>query len=175
MPYENLWPESCKELSGISYTRVVNKPKRLSPLLWSKAEIQDKMGVRTTVREVIVSHEVTVLFFGSPSYEKSLEMVELLKTLKEKCQELKRSLDIIYVPLYTYRENSIEVEDDFLGNHGDWWTMKYQSWESLEARYMHEVCVVPTLVVLDKGGTIVTECGQNDLYKTKNDVLITWF
>ncbi|KAG8327508.1 hypothetical protein J6590_017940 [Homalodisca vitripennis] len=175
MPYENLWPESCKELSGISYPRVVNKPTRISPLLWSKAELQDKLGLRTTIREVIVSNQVTVLFFGSPSYEKNQEMVELLMKLQDKCQELERSLAIVYVPLYTYSESSIEVEDDFLENHGDWWMMRYQSWESLEARYMHQVSVMPTLVVLDRGGNIVTECGQIDLYKMKNDVLITWF
>uniref|UniRef100_A0A1B6MJP4 Thioredoxin-like fold domain-containing protein n=1 Tax=Graphocephala atropunctata TaxID=36148 RepID=A0A1B6MJP4_9HEMI len=177
MPYENLWPGSCKELSGISYPRVVSKPRRQSALLWSTSELRNKTGQRTTVREVITGHAVTVLFFGSPCYRRSQAMAEHLKDLQAKCQELARSLAVIYVPLYTYRENSVEVEDDFLENHGDrdWWMMGYQSWESLEAKYMHQVCVVPTLVVVDREGGIVTESGQADLYNIKHDVLITWF
>lgn len=176
--YKNLMSmfnkDECVPVPNSSRILVI-KHQRKTPFLNSTVMVQSKTREKSTISDIITSNTATILFYGSPYYKKSQILTSRLKKLLEKGKKLDRRLDIVYIPLFTYHETVLEVEDDFFENHGNWWMMGFQTWESVEAVYMHRVDVVPSLVVVDGAGGIITESGQNDITQFGNDVLITWF
>lgn len=175
--YNNLISIFYKEESpNTDSSRIlVHKRQRKTPFIYSTVKVQSKAGEKMMICDIISSNSVTVLFYGSPFYRASKLIASRLKKLLEKSKKLDLRLDIVYIPLYTYHETALNVDDDFLENHGNWWMMGFQTWEATEAVYVHKVDVVPTLVVVDKEGGIITESGQNDLNQLGNNVFITWF
>lgn len=168
-------PGLGNDLRSSRRTTISSSKARQSALFHFKSIVTSRSGRMSTIQEVTSSNPITLLFFGTPRNRESRELVQILKDIQQHGQRIGRNFDVIYIPLYTFEETREEVEEDFQKSHGDWWIVPFMSRDAQEARYVHEVCVVPTVVVLDQNGFVITQCGQNDLREFGHNVLTTWF
>lgn len=147
--------------------RKVTREPLITPLRWADHKLWRKDGSESTVGEVIANNAITLLLFGSPCYYECREMAHALR-------DMEYAPEVVYVPVYTYRELPHRVEQDFRDNHGDWWRMGFQSLGAVEATYMCGVTVLPSLVVVNCRGEVVSSYGQLDLAKWGEGSVIAW-
>ncbi|XP_024943875.1 nucleoredoxin-like [Cephus cinctus] len=95
----------------------------------------------------------------------------LLKSVYERTREAELKFEIIYIPSDYDEDNMLEC---FTTKHGPWYAIPAgRVAEALRKKY--HVISLPTLIILDKNGQVMTKNGRIEIEEHSDKVLSLWF
>ncbi|KAL1518326.1 hypothetical protein ABEB36_001965 [Hypothenemus hampei] len=132
--------------------------------------VMSKDGSLHPIKNVLKKKRLLIYLFTA-SFVNRPEFMQKLKNVYQENLKRNTGMEIIYVTSDTEEKN---FKHDFTIRQGPWLAIPFKDTVAIELRYKYEISSLPTLVVVNKEGEIITRSGREELEKLGINVLVTW-
>ncbi|KAF7286071.1 nucleoredoxin-like protein 2 [Rhynchophorus ferrugineus] len=133
-------------------------------------KVISKDGSLHPIKNVLRNKRILIYFF-SASYINRPELFQKLRTLYQENLKRGSGMEILYVSSDTDEKN---FKYDFNIRQGPWLAVPFRDSLADELRFKYDISSLPTLIVVNKEGDIITRSGRQELEKLGINVIVTW-
>ncbi|KAH1010419.1 hypothetical protein HUJ05_004720 [Dendroctonus ponderosae] len=142
-------------------------------------KVMSKDGSLHPIKYVLKNKRILVYLFTA-SFVNRPEFLQKLRMVYQENLKRNAGMEVVYVSSDTDEKN---YKYDFTIRQGPWLAVPFkdpvaielrQACELITCRYKYDISSLPTVIVVNKEGDIITRSGREELEEIGINVIVTW-
>ncbi|XP_067137113.1 nucleoredoxin-like protein 2 [Centruroides vittatus] len=119
---------------------------------------RDKSQIQAN--DALADAEIIGFYFSAHWCGPCREFTPLLVSAYEEMKKLNYKFEVVFV---SFDENEESLFDYMKESHGDWYALPYGSTDTEKLKIQFNIEGIPTLIIVNKDGTLVNDDGIDDI------------
>ncbi|XP_019755438.1 nucleoredoxin-like protein 2 [Dendroctonus ponderosae] len=133
-------------------------------------KVMSKDGSLHPIKYVLKNKRILVYLFTA-SFVNRPEFLQKLRMVYQENLKRNAGMEVVYVSSDTDEKN---YKYDFTIRQGPWLAVPFKDPVAIELRYKYDISSLPTVIVVNKEGDIITRSGREELEEIGINVIVTW-